>query len=458
MKLRELWDTIRRQYEEFIQSLEDNETLKLLVRVVIIGVFILAIVWLGVSLSRIETFVLGTPTPMPPTPLITDTPVPTLTPTPGPSPTPAPTSTPTPPPESPVKVAGRYARYLILPFGAFMLVLLAAGRYVQDVYALRHFSHGMIYVINSLTGIFRPLLVIDKGKIQLREGEFNPIKEIGGPGYVVVQPGNAVLFRSLRRPSQVGLRHSVALSSFETIGEIVNLDDQHSFEPSLEAVTIDGIKVRLTDIQYRFRIISTRPRTLEEPYPFDEDAVNRMAYNRAVTAKGLPDWRMAVHNLVKSALTDYVNSKTIDYLTAPREDGQDPRQDMRTNMTSPGVRQMLRNIGAELAWIDVGHIDIVMPEVDEERVRYWASDWVGSAEITRAYGEAKRQAYMEIGRAEAQAELIMSIASALEGMENTPDAGKNLQYLLLSRTAQILDALHENGPDEPKKDENKPKG
>jgi hypothetical protein len=463
------------QLQEFLQSVRDNENLKILIRVVLFVLIIAFIIFIGSSLGKIENLIFSA--------FPTSAPAPTATP--GVAPPPG------PPPESLLDRLGRFlksvdwgrvwgkARYGILPVGAFVIILLTAGRYVQDIYALKRYRHGLRYVISSMSGLLKPevfidkgkvlskferlnvgvdkgkmlpitgepQVVVDKGKIQLKSDEFNLITAIGGPGTVIVQPGNAVLFRSLRRPSKVGLKQSVALGAFETIGEIVNLDDQQNHEDAMDAVTQDGIRVKLTDINYRFRIIATQPRAIEDPYPFDIAAVNNMAYNRAVTGTGqLDEWRTAVHKLVKSLLGDYINAHTIDFLTAPREDGQDPRSDMRRFALAKENGFSLRNIGADLLWIDVGHVDITMPDVDQERFNVWSADWVGSAEVTRAYGEAKRQAYTEIGRAEAQAEMIMSIASALRESEMDANPGKNLQYILLARTAQILDSLKEAGP------------
>ena len=302
-----------------------------------------------------------------------------------------------------------------------------------------------------------PRLIIDSGKIQLKEDEYNPVDVIGGPGYAIVQPGNAILLRRLRRPSKIAISRTVFLRRFETIGQIANLDDQHNSEKELEAVTKDGIKVIIRDIHYRFRIISSSPRNLSNAYPFDVDAFDKMAYERAVGPYGLPDWRTNIHMLVKTALTQYIASHTIDYLTAPRENGQQPRREMREYMLSKQATMSIRGAGAELLWIDVGHIDIVKAEVDKERINYWAADWVGDAEAKRAYADAKKDAYIDIGRAEAQAEMIMGIANALQenGADLLDENNDDLENIILVRTANILDLLTENRDNEKnrKKDE-----
>jgi hypothetical protein len=92
----------------------------------------------------------------------------------------------------------------------------------------------------------------------------------------------------------------------------------------------------------------------------------------------------------------------------------------------------------------VGHIDIEAEEVDQQRIESWASDWVGDAKKARAYSDAIRLAYTEMARGEAQAEMILAIANAFEGVDLTNSSKENLRKLIMVRTAQILDALRDN--------------
>lgn len=446
-------------FDQLKRLLDEDENVRALARIVMVLIFLVVVIWLGAwLLPKLQSYAnnLYQELITPPA-----TPVPTSIPTPeGTLPTQPteivttpiePQPTPIPPVvESPFKrlqeylqwLRWEYIRLLLAPVIAFGLVLIAGAYFIKDVYALPQLRMGLRYVITSMFGLDYPRLIIDGGKKQLKEGELNLLDKVGGPGYVIVKPGNAVLFNRLRRPSGVGITRSVFLRRFETIGMIVNLDEQHHHEDQIGPITTqDGIKVMLQDVNYRYRVVSPTQRTLENPYPFDLDAIRKMAANRTVGSSGVSTWRQTVNGMIRSALTNYINSHTIDFLTAPREGEQDPRQDMRQTMMGERNLEALRNVGTELLWIDVGHIDILGTEVDEERVNFWAADWIGSAKATRAFGDAKRQAYMEIGRAEAQAELIMSIAHSLEDLDLHGDPEENIRNILLARTAQIIDAL-----------------
>jgi hypothetical protein len=102
-------------------------------------------------------------------------------------------------------------------------------------------------------------------------------------------------------------------------------------------------------------------------------------------------------------------------------------------------------LGAELLWVDVGHIEIEDESVDELRTNLWSADLAGDAAEVRAYGDAIRQAYQELGRAEAQADLIMSIAGALSEANLGDNPKDNIRKILLARTAQLLNAMNETG-------------
>jgi Lon protease-like protein len=336
------------------------------------------------------------------------------------------------------------ARYLLAPVSVIIFVTLAAGSYVRDIYALPRLRQGIRYVISSLFALFVPRIIIDGGEKKLEKNEVNLIDSIGGPGHVVIQPGNAVMFKELRRPSRISIRESYYLRPFETIGQIVNLDEQQDSRSDIPAVTRDGIRVTIKDIQFRYRLFPElqfgRPkrRTIDEPYPFDEKALWNSAYNLPVTDAGPDNWRTVVGRAVVGGITDFISEHDIDYLTAPRESGIDPRREIRYSLLYGPTRTALRNNGAELIWVDIGHFEID-PAVDEQRTDYWAADWLGNAQVQRAYGEAKRQVFLEMGRAEAHAEMIIALTEALKDVNWGEEPSESIRKLLILRTAEMIE-------------------
>jgi len=338
-------------------------------------------------------------------------------------------------------------RYLIAPTAAMAFVWIAGAFFIKDVYALKHFKDTWRYVIASMFALDYPYLEVDKGEKQINKKSVNLIDAIGGPGIVLIEPGNAAMFRTLRNPSRVSVTSSYFLAPFETIARTISLDDQQGDKDEIEAMTRDGIKVLLKDAHFRYRIqqqvkdgIPVR-KSLQDPYPYADDAMRNVAFNVTVNKTGLEEWNAAVERIVVGGITDFIAANKIDDLTAPFRANRNPRIELRDEVLFRGIQRALANIGAELLWIDVGHLHIVEEEVDEQRADLWAADWVGDAEVTRAFGEAKRLAYQELGRAEAQAELILSITDALNESVQEPSSPYNLRKLLLVRTAQVLDAM-----------------
>ena len=342
-------------------------------------------------------------------------------------------------------------RFAIAPLAAIIAVLLAGIAYVQDIYALGEMKDASKYVMASMFGFRYPDIIIDGGRRQVPPDTTNLLDSIGGPGFVMIQPGSAVVFKKLTATSLASVTRSYFLAPFETIAQIASLEDQHGFLESVQAMTRDGIRVNVRNLHYRFRILPEmkegKPvqRSLEKPYPYSEEAMQNMTYNLSVTPAGLDPWPTAVRRMVVGRITDYISTNKLDFLTAPREESEDPRGSLRNAIFANDLRARLATIGAELQWIDVGHIEIENTDVDSVRVDMWAAEWMGNAKVARAFGEARLLAYQELGRAEAQAELIISITQAMEGIPISGDSVQSLQRILMARTAQLLDALRPDG-------------
>ena len=331
-------------------------------------------------------------------------------------------------------------RYIIAPIIATYFIITASALFVQDIYNFKLFSPALQFIFATFFGMFYPGLRIDKGQKVLSKGKIHILDDIGGPGYVQVQPGHAIFLTYASKPSRVIINHDAFLRPFEMIGGIANLDDQHGYIDQLETMTSEGIKIRLKDIHYRFRSITEKdaPPDIDDPYPHSIDALSRRVANMPINADGLVPWQLSVKLSISSAIKKYVNSHTVDFLTAPRDEDFDPRHDFRAHIMK---KSGLWPSGTALLWIDAGHFDIFEEDVNKERVNLWAADWIGKTEARRAYSLGKRQAIEGIGRSQARADLINGISHALEGIDMTGDTTENLRRLFLSRTAILLETM-----------------
>ncbi len=337
-------------------------------------------------------------------------------------------------------------RYMIAPLAALIFILIAGAFYVRDVYALPDLKSAFRYVIASMFAVGYPRVTIDRGAVQASEDEVSLIEKVGGPGFASIEPGSAAIFRHLREPGPSLNSTTHFMAPFETIAQTIDLDEQQEKKDEIKAVTRDGIRVVLRDVHIRYRIKqqvkngSPVRRTLEEPYPVDQDALQNVLYSLTVPAEGIPKWRDSVEMAVTGQITEYIASHTIDHLTAPRDGFVNPRTELLSILTEK-VRKPLNDLGAELLWVDIGHLDISHDLVDEQRTSLWAADWVGDTTESKAYTEAIRQAYQDLGHAQAQAEIILSISEALSSANLPNNTNENLRRLLLVRTAQVLDSI-----------------
>jgi hypothetical protein len=344
-------------------------------------------------------------------------------------------------------------QFWIMPLAAFIGAILVGAHYVKDVYELPSLRLGIRYLRASAFSLIYPQLRIRDGVKVLKEGEVNLLEAVGGPGYVYVTPGSIVLTERLTSPANVHGTGIHFITRQERVKETATLEDQHAHIEKLEATTKDGIEVDVVDVQYRYRLRTGRQfgdytqRSPTEPYPYSVQAMRNLTYNRTVGVRGITPWKDQVRIAIDGVIKDYIFKHQIDFLTAPDFTQEvDPRHEINQMLFSKAARGRLSRVGAELLWADIGHIDIKEEEVDQQRLDTWAAKWVGRASVIRAYGEAQELAYQDLGRAEAQAEMLMSILHSLDEVELGDKPGENLRKVILVRTAQILEAIAEQEP------------
>lgn len=340
-------------------------------------------------------------------------------------------------------------RYLLAPAGASLFAVMIGALYVQDIYELRSYRKAVNYVVASMFGLLYPSLEIRDGKPQIEPEEENLLLKIGGPGWVIIRPGNVVMFERLTNPSAVLAEGVHFISRFEMIKQIVDLKDQHGYLEKISAVTKDGVVVNARDIHFIYRLWAGHRlggeagRTQANPYPYSVKAVRNLAYNRSVTANGLTSWADTVRIYFEGEIQIYIRKRQLDQVTSPRTAGADPRNEIHRLYETPEFRNRFRYIGAELLWYGIGHLEVENPVINDQRVETWQAGWRGDAEVITAYSEALKKVYQEQGRAEAQAEILLAIIQALRDANIQP-GGVDMQKVFLVRVAQLLEAMNEN--------------
>lgn len=340
-------------------------------------------------------------------------------------------------------------RYWVPPLCGAVLAFLAGALYFQDIFNLEKLrDEAGRYLFYSLFSLLKyPTLVIRDGKAETSQTESNKndsrlIEIIGGPGNVDIKLGNAVLFERGAGASSVHGAGKHFIRRFERIREIVSLEGQHR-SGEATADTNDGIPVTVRGIETTFRIRAhhrEKP-SHSNPYPFSPSAIRTVSYNHAVNDKGTwGDWQSRVLGAVKSKITNWIAANTLDTLTAPLN--EDPRKQIHELFLQPKVRQQFADMGVELSWVSVGHID-TPKEVDMQRLTTWQAIWQKQDLVTQAHAEAIQITYKSLARAEAQSETLMAIMQSLRdaAANAAPGAQARLSDLIIIYMAQIIESM-----------------
>ncbi len=339
-------------------------------------------------------------------------------------------------------------RYLLIPFIPLVVAIIFGARYIQDIYELKSYTFAMRYMLACLFSIEYPLLRINNGKRELKPGEENSLDLIGGPGFVFITPGSAVLFESMTHPSMVLSQGRYFVSRYERISDIVDLTDQHGFIEKKTAMSKDGIMVTVHDIHFRYRTVGGRRlagvtgRSPQFPYPFSVKAIRNIAYNRQIRKDGLASWSSVVSGRVEGEILNYIRRSRLDDVITGRDGEASVREAIRGEIMGVSFRDRLKDVGAELLWFDIGHFNFEEPQVEEEWINVWAAPWLGKAEVTRAQGDIQRQVHVDLARAEAQAELLSALVDALEKARLEGDLNKEaLPKLFLFKVSHVLEGM-----------------
>jgi len=345
----------------------------------------------------------------------------------------------------------RSYRYYLLVFLGFVGIFYFGAHYLRYIQNLENLGLAMRYLGAMLFAFRYPRLTIQDGEMQLDPGETNLLERIGGPGYLIIQPGSLVLLEGAEGDMRVCGEGSNFMTRFEKIREVTNLDDRQGFIKSTIGTTKDGITIKVRNVNYGYRLRTGRMfseaarQDPDAPYPFSYRAVLSKAFGRSVGAFRITPWHDMVNIAVDAAIIDYIRANQFDIVTAPKFDRETARVEIAQRVNSPPIRNRLRGVGAELLWIDMGHFEVVDQRIDEQRVETWGAKWSGLAEVKRAFGDAKRTSYLELGRAEAQAEILMSIMSVFDEIGGPQNNKETIRAIILSRTAQLIEGMTDRG-------------
>jgi hypothetical protein len=358
-------------------------------------------------------------------------------------------------------ISNVFRQVILIYFFALISAFAASVAYIKDIYEEETDRIPFRHFVACFFGLFIPKIKISN---RIQDSAWKEmVEKIGGPAILNIEAGYAVLTETLTSPAHIygqGSRHFI--SHQERVYEIIDLHEQEGSIPKVTAWTKDGIEVTAANVKFNYRLWDSQweryrsdQAKVKNPFPFSKEAIHNYVYNRFVSVdehgkQKSFSWPSVVSGRIQGIIRDYITERRLDDVIASREYEQknNPREEIRDIAYQPRFEASLRTIGTTLRWWDPGEFRS-LGDIESQFLSNWSVDFKSNVRLNQAYGEAQKQAYEELGRAEAEAELLMSIIHALDGIKFASDKTQTLQNLILMRTAQVIKAL--NTPAEEKK-------
>lgn len=338
----------------------------------------------------------------------------------------------------------------------FALTIWIGMRFLEDHYGFKSRRLALRYLFALLFGVRYPTYEIADGNKKTPKGEANWLDLVGGPCVLKIQADHAVLVESLNAVPVVYREGAHILKPFDILRAILYLKNLKDKVDEVVAITRDGIRVAVRDIQFGYGIAEDGEirQRIDSEHPVlrysDDLALKAFVYYRPVSESDGPmietreSFAAAVAGKIKGVVQDYIHSNQVDPIIAPRYHEKEPRQEIENNLLPGDKQRRFAEIGAKLLWVDIGFFDIPDENVEKQRLQTWKSGWIGKAKVIQAYGEAHQLANQELGRAEAQAEMLNGILHALRDIGLSGDKAEreqNIKKVFLVKAAQMLESM-----------------
>jgi regulator of protease activity HflC (stomatin/prohibitin superfamily) len=287
------------------------------------------------------------------------------------------------------------------------------------------------YLWSILLGTNQPWVVIENGKVVggKKQGIFC---RLGGPGMVIVRPGNAAVLQHTGQISQIVGPGRYRTRRHEKIRHMLRLGPLWETQDVENVLTRDGVPltVRL-GVGYMLEPKAdtdqragppAKPRVIGGDYPVYEDTLRKAVLN--VTPAG---WEITAFAGSESQLRDIVGTYTLDQLfgLATAEGSGDVEFHESQRVIKRIEERIMKNFGppaAEHAGIKIRIVDIqsvkVPAQVEEQMLEAWSSEWRQRTETAMRTATAQAWTKMERIKMEARRTAFDQVFSAIQrGLE-----------------------------------------
>ena len=316
-----------------------------------------------------------------------------------------------------------------------------AADFTRAVYGLKTRRQGFEFVGRLLFGTsgFRPFLRISGGKLEADDK--HPLVRTGGPCGLVVYNDSAAILERAGKLSRVVRPGFPRLAPFERIWDVVDLRP-YRWVYDVSAMSKDGIPVTCqADVTLQIDDGGQEP-TQDEPFPATEQAILLAATRKLIREASRSedeqkmDWAgRAIVGATEGALRTILATYLLDQLLGPAESNQGHSRVEILSKLETELRKSFPEIGVKLIKVELGNIT-VDDKVTQQQIEAWQALWKRWAREREAEGEAERLQSVEAAKAQAQADMIVSITQAFQSLT---EAGAVIpSQLVLLRMFEVL--------------------
>jgi hypothetical protein len=347
-------------------------------------------------------------------------------------------------------------RHSLPPLFGWLLALYVGSRYLRNLLELESTATAWNYLTAVLFGGPYPRLLVSQGEIR-NASESNPLLRVGGPGWLFVAPGSAVVLESNGLPSSVVLDGRHFVHQFETIREIFDLRERERALTDIALCTRDGVPLVLDEVRIRFRLFSADALSSNVPYPADRDAVVRACYTSARRVQATEDgpaqetWEAAVSRHVVRMIGRWIANQLMDDLIPPpdKDETAPYRRLLHNHFLLRETRALFAAMGAEIIWTSIGHlhpepsITADLPgggNVLGQIIDTWKSKHVALAQDEIAEAESYARKLESLAVVQARAQMLMNIVEILrQAREAGVPLDSSVADLLLQQASGVVE-------------------
>ncbi len=297
---------------------------------------------------------------------------------------------------------------LVVTIFLFLLTVYISGAYVLALKDAEGLTDKQAFksILSLMLNTQYDWMVVADGKVTVTKKK-GVLKKLGGPGKVIIQPGNAVVFERGGTISRISGAGVVLTKRFEVIREIIDLRKQFYME-TIEAVTADKITVKVeAAVVYQILPAGETPggKIITDNmnlYPVTEETLRRAVFGG--TAGG---WHGFCRGSALNAIRDQIMAMDLDDLF--ENDGSangraiKKIEEIAVTETNKGAP----NMGVKIIGVDIRSIKLPKAVMDE----------VAKSRRLRADKETMRK--FEHERNAARKSLIQSVLNIVTRGRNT---------------------------------------